>query len=632
MKFSTILLILSLNLLALSSPARNSEINFSEKTNEIENLDEETTEYFNEEVSEIITNDNICNTQECLDISNKIIDSIDSSVDPCDDFFEFTCGNYMKTHVPDEDTRYYDWFSDAGDIIKENLIKILEGNYLPSKNLTIEAQEYDEKMFYKMKDFYDSCMDTDKINEKGVQPIFDLIKELKINEIKDKHFDVRELTEILVELHKRKVNVNPFFEIDFVVDDDMSLYIQLIRTSRITEDYEKTESEIREGIKAILIKIYKDSEDRDFDKMVDSIMKLDEKLFKEVENEEENITDTNENDENQDNSENNTDESEEDSENNENQDNSEKNTDENKNNENQSNYSAKKFVRSLNLNSKFSGIHWELNINKKATDENTEKEYENSKFFSIDPIPLKSLNEKYPSIDWLLYLTERFEDIGMKGFITEDTKVDLDDKAFFENLNKVLSEVDSETLTYYFEWNVIINFINFLPREYRRAYHQIADENEKNTTPRSELCYELVNDAMDMAAGKYFVERNFTPAKKYYAEKVIEYIKQSMINRIPEMEWLDDETIEYAYKKVASMTEMIGYEDYILDPKYIYEKYKTIEIKRDDFFSNALSHSIYKNRNYITGADNLSELIDSEIAPQVNKKDIILFIKISRII
>jgi len=124
---------------------------------------------------------------------------------------------------------------------------------------------------------------------------------------------------------------------------------------------------------------------------------------------------------------------------------------------------------------------------------------------------------------------------------------------------------------------------------------------------------------MDMAVGEYFVEDHFSLDKKYYAEKVIEYIKQSMINRIPEMEWLDDETIEYAYKKVAAMTETIGYQDYIMNPEKLYKRYESIEISDDEFFKNIVNHSVYKNGNYLKSADSISDLSLTDIAPQVNK-------------
>jgi len=125
---------------------------------------------------------------------------------------------------------------------------------------------------------------------------------------------------------------------------------------------------------------------------------------------------------------------------------------------------------------------------------------------------------------------------------------------------------------------------------------------------------------MDLAVARYYVENYFSPTKKQYAEKVIEYIKQSMTNRIPEMEWLDDETIEYAYKKVAAMTEMAGYKDADVNPETIYKKYEKMEFSDDDYFNNIVSHYLYKDIEFMKDYNSTSnEFIFPDLTPHVNK-------------
>uniref|UniRef100_A0A1Y1LZC8 Peptidase M13 N-terminal domain-containing protein n=1 Tax=Photinus pyralis TaxID=7054 RepID=A0A1Y1LZC8_PHOPY len=46
---------------------------------------------------------NVCTTPACLCASSSILNNMDPSVDPCDDFHEFVCGNYLKTtNIPDD--------------------------------------------------------------------------------------------------------------------------------------------------------------------------------------------------------------------------------------------------------------------------------------------------------------------------------------------------------------------------------------------------------------------------------------------------------------------------------------------------------------------------------------------------
>ena len=45
----------------------------------------------------------LCLTKECVRSASSILDRIDFSVDPCQNFYDFSCGNYLKTRsVPDD--------------------------------------------------------------------------------------------------------------------------------------------------------------------------------------------------------------------------------------------------------------------------------------------------------------------------------------------------------------------------------------------------------------------------------------------------------------------------------------------------------------------------------------------------
>ena len=49
------------------------------------------------------TNENVCVTKDCVAQSNKLFQNMNTSVDPCDDFYQFSCGNYIKeTLIPDD--------------------------------------------------------------------------------------------------------------------------------------------------------------------------------------------------------------------------------------------------------------------------------------------------------------------------------------------------------------------------------------------------------------------------------------------------------------------------------------------------------------------------------------------------
>jgi len=68
-------------------------------------------------------NDNVCMTPDCIKAAARIIDAMDSSVDPCHDFFEYSCGSWNRDHVIPDDRSNYDTFSK----LRDDLQVILKG-------------------------------------------------------------------------------------------------------------------------------------------------------------------------------------------------------------------------------------------------------------------------------------------------------------------------------------------------------------------------------------------------------------------------------------------------------------------------------------------------------------------------
>jgi len=91
------------------------------------------------------------------------VTSMDRSVDPCVDFFQYSCGGWIKNNPIPPDQSSWDTYSKMQDENRERLRGILEAASKPNSSRDASEQ--------KIGDYYASCMDENAINTKGTKPL-----------------------------------------------------------------------------------------------------------------------------------------------------------------------------------------------------------------------------------------------------------------------------------------------------------------------------------------------------------------------------------------------------------------------------------------------------------------------------
>jgi len=87
------------------------------------------------------------------------------------------------------------------------------------------------------------------------------------------------------------------------------------------------------------------------------------------------------------------------------------------------------------------------------------------------------------------------------------------------------------------------------------------------------------------------------------------------MNRIQEIEWLDESTRKYAIEKVSKMNYDIGYSDLILNPENIYDYYKPLINVHDDYLSiiTGYSNNFKRMENIFIYNEDLKNIENLEI-------------------
>ncbi|MBS1800939.1 MAG: M13 family metallopeptidase [Acidobacteria bacterium] len=91
------------------------------------------------------------------------LSSIDTSVDPCNDFYKFACGKFAANHPIPGDQPEVDQFYALYNVNTQSLNGILAKAAAGGADRTANEQ--------KIGDYYKSCMDTDAIEAKGLAPL-----------------------------------------------------------------------------------------------------------------------------------------------------------------------------------------------------------------------------------------------------------------------------------------------------------------------------------------------------------------------------------------------------------------------------------------------------------------------------
>ncbi|XP_061227542.1 neprilysin [Neopsephotus bourkii] len=111
--------------------------------------------------------DGVCKTSDCIKSAARILENMDTTAEPCNDFYQYACGGWLKRNViPETSSRYSNF-----DILRDELEVVLKDVLdTPSTNDITAVQ--------KAKTLYRSCINETTIDSRGGTPLISLLPDI----------------------------------------------------------------------------------------------------------------------------------------------------------------------------------------------------------------------------------------------------------------------------------------------------------------------------------------------------------------------------------------------------------------------------------------------------------------------
>lgn len=199
---------------------------------------------------------------------------------------------------------------------------------------------------------------------------------------------------------------------------------------------------------------------------------------------------------------------------------------------------------------------------------------------------INELHRQIPEIDWTLYL-----EIVLQREVNRTEKVVMFALSYMQSIVKLIDKTEKRTVANYLLWRFVRHRVNNLDDRFldaKQRFYFVLFGREQSP-PRWKACVTQVNANLGMAVGSMFVRRYFDELSKQDTLTMTHELQESFLEILNGTAWIDNSTKVLAAEKVNSMSLKIGYPDYILDSEDLNEKYEGLEIDPELYFENTLN-------------------------------------------
>ncbi|KAK4051442.1 hypothetical protein OIV83_002926 [Microbotryomycetes sp. JL201] len=481
-------------------------------------------------------NDQVCTTPTCVQVAAEVISGMDLTIDPCDDFYLFANGNWLKTHPIPDGAGLYGAAQDIGVRNTRIILDIISSASQPTSE--ISPSDADKTNLAHLRTFWDSCLDEDRIDRQGLEPLLAVIEQvvkawrgsdhlvdsMAVQQQQQAFFASSKkwdpetkrdrLTSTLSYLHSRAIpSLFEFYPGEDSGRDPKTLvaWVQQADLGLPSKEYYKDDevTEVyREIIRATLKSVYPARKEKkaDFAGLAKAVLKFESLVAK-------------------------------------------------------------------------------------ITGEGAEGD----PVQTYNPRNSTELGELFPLVSFPDY----FASFTPRPHYPDPVVVT--DPAYLRKLSKIVEAAEPDVLEAYFIFRTsqalgpLLGPKQTVRKEIDWLNNFLGGIAEGTKKPRRDICVQSMLDNFGFMIGRPYVQQAFAGDSKAYAEEIIVATIQAFKDRLPELTWLDNHTRKLAEEKASAITHKIGYPTVpdTEDPASLERWYSlNMPIKVDDYLGNVLRSRI----------------------------------------
>ncbi|XP_059477027.1 neprilysin-4-like [Neocloeon triangulifer] len=186
-------------------------------------------------------------------------------------------------------------------------------------------------------------------------------------------------------------------------------------------------------------------------------------------------------------------------------------------------------------------------------------------------------------LQWDRLLSLVFQDT--EANISSGERMLVREMEYLLKLEALLQNTSRRTLANYILWRVVKSVgrdtsapMRHLSFSFDKVFSGIVEDQ-----PLWIECVTRSTSALPFAAGYQFVRKFFDSEAKITALEMVHHIRQSFIDRVDTLEWMDDETKLAAREKAEAMAEFIGFPDWFSNATALKHYYEGAIVGKDHF-------------------------------------------------